>query len=153
MSTTSTGFVYRYPTLDVTGVRALIERYVGGGSVFGGNIVKLDAVHTFAAASELDEALKQWDFGHAFSSEIEVRWRRSVQFDSEQPDTFDTLLLADEPVASLTGGEEIIESWTLRRSTPDTHIILTGSTDSRLAYTRYVARNEAVQFTRYMEVV
>lgn len=153
MSTTSTGFVYRYPMLDATGVGALIERFIRGGSVFGGNIVKLDSVHTFAAAIELDEALKQWDFGHAFSPTLEVRWRRSVHFDSDQPDTFDTLLLADEPITGLAGGEEIIESWILRRSTPDTHILLTGNTGAKLAYTRYVARNETVQFTRYMEVV
>lgn len=151
--TQNAGFIYRLPRLDTAGVRALIARYVQSGSAFGGNIVTLDPLRNFGAANELDEMLETWDFGHAFSPAVEVRWRRIVPFDSKQPDIFDTLLLADTPIAGLTGGEELPGPWTLRPSGPDTHILLSNPGGAHLAYTRYLALNETVQFTRYMEAL
>jgi hypothetical protein len=144
------GYVYRLSGLDSTGLRALIGRYVQSGTVFGGHISKLWPVGTFGTAGELDDVVfQEWDFGHAFSPAVEVRWRRVVASGSGIADTFDTLLLTEAVTDELAGTDRIGGDWELRSSGDENGVRMHGAANKTLDYVQYIASNRAVQFTRY----
>ncbi|MBK9715769.1 MAG: hypothetical protein IPO81_31470 [Kouleothrix sp.] len=141
------GYSYRRRGQSAAELRALIERYVPAGAIFGGDLVALaDDIRSFGPGDMRPlDALDDWDFGHAFCAEAELRWRRAA-------DGFDVLLLTEQERAEFAPGEQVGQPWALRRPSEDLRIMLDRPKGARLSFVQYLAPNQAVQFVRYREV-
>lgn len=141
------GYIYRFPRCDATVLRGLIARHIVRGTAFEGTTVELRPPQSFANADDQQVLSLDGDFGHAYTSSAEVRWRQ------REPELFDVLLLIELPIeaASEHVVEEIVGPWRLRQPSQALLFMTTSEDTSRLPYVEYHAPNGAVQFVRYVE--
>jgi hypothetical protein len=158
------GYIYRVASTDADQLRTLINKHVGnGGWTFGGaaqwdfdsrrgrkNLRPIIKIPTEGA---LD---LQGDFGHAFNSDAEVRWKR------RDDGGYDVLILSEKE-QTVEGGEPLRvrwwnskdnrwedKDWQIRRYTKAG--IVRGDNQLVIRYIDYLAPNSAVQFQRLLKV-
>jgi hypothetical protein len=157
------GYVYRVASADEQQLRALIEDHIGNdGWAFGGAAqwdfdagrgrANLRPIEPFAGAAIIDV---EGDFGHAFSANAEVRWKR-------RDDAYDVLVLSEKP-RTVQGATPLHVphwnsdtrswedgGWTIQR--PDKAAIRQTTGRPSIGYVDYLAPNGAVQFQRLVRV-
>lgn len=158
------GYIYRVASADADELRTLIKQHIGDvGWTFGGAAQwdfdskggrgNLREIKPISVADIID---LKGDFGHAFSDNAEVRWKR------RDDGKYDVLILS-EALRAVEGAtllrvrwwnpktrEWEDKDWQIRRYAKAAIV----QTDSRpvLGYIDYLAPNGAVQFQRLVEV-
>lgn len=158
------GYLYRICPADANRLRSLISEIVGSsGWIFGGASVwdydsNLDDprknLRTIVPTDPQSPPDVRGDFGHAFSQQAEVRWKRLTS------DRYDILILTEgQPIASLAGCElPATGRLTTRVPHRNAWMVLQTPDDVqqrnqqwRLGYIEYVGENHAVRFVRYTQ--
>lgn len=160
------GYLYRLCPVDPAQLRQLVTDLVGSpGWTFGGASVwdfdlqladrrrNLRPITPIDSAQELDV---RGDFGHAFSRQAEVRWKRLAQ------ECYDVLVLSETPQTLPNAREirpETIDHQTRslvasvwRVTTEAATTLVQADLRPGIRYCEYRAPNGVVQFVRYMEV-
>ncbi len=163
----SNGYIYRVADITADRLREIVTQIVGAsGWTFGGASVwdfdatlkdvrqNLRLITPFDTNQTLDT---QGDFGHAFSTKAEVRWKRTGK------DSYDVLILS-ETAQTIQGayevqperldnaqGKLIKDRWHTNEPGANVTII---QTDNRpgIRYVTYSTPQGTVQFMRYKEV-
>ncbi len=140
------GYLYRFVVPTPTDVRELITQHVFTGSevfAFGGTTTKLLSIAAYPDAVAVPV---ENEFGHAFSLQAEIRWKR------RDDDQYDVLLLMEQAHPNAT---PLISPLNVRTPATAADILLKTPPDVtqrrkrwRLGYKEYIASNGAVQFTR-----
>lgn len=142
------GYVYRRALPNEQALRDLIAQYVFDGSevfAFAADTVALLEIKSYPSAAEVPVA---YDFGHAFSRNAEVRWKKTDE-------GYDTLLLAEHAIDALhdqmiSGPLHIrtplSKAWLVLRTPDDAR---KRKVQWRLGYVEYIGANRAVHFVRY----
>jgi len=147
------GYLYRVYPADAAQLRALIAQFVSPPCwTFGGaarwdfepargqaNLRPITPLADAAAIAGLDLT---GDFGHAFSPQAEVRWRR------RDATTYDVLVLSER---SLTVANSTVLAAGWATSVPRAGVLQSGAQSQTLRVIAYHAPNGAVQFLRYTE--
>jgi hypothetical protein len=144
------GYVYRRASLNEQGLRDLIAQYVFDGSqvfVFAADNIDFLEIKPYPSAVEIPVA---YDFGHVFSLNAEVRWKKT--------DTgYDALLLAEHLIDALSD-QMIGTPLNTRMPLPKAWLVLHTPEEARkrkvqwrLGYVEYIGANHTVQFTRYTQ--
>lgn len=144
------GYVYRRAPLSEQALRDLIAQYVFDGSqvfAFAADTVALLEIKSYPSAAEVPVA---YDFGHVFSGNAEVRWKKTDE-------GYDALLLAEHAIAALND-QMISGPLHTRTPLPKAWLVLRTPEDAqkrkvrwRLGYIEYIGANRAVQFVRYTQ--
>ncbi len=160
------GYLYRLCPVDPVQLRQLVTDLVGSpGWTFGGASVwdfdlqladrrrNLRPITPIDPAQELDV---RGDFGHAFSRQAEVRWKRLAQ------ERYDVLVLSETPQVIAHAHEirpETIDNQTQalvagvwRVATEAAVALVQADHRPGIRYCEYRAPNGVVQFVRYREV-
>jgi hypothetical protein len=158
------GYVYRlYPLSEQELCQACADYVFTAADVealaFAANTVELQHIHSLKSSHEFQLAGKKgrYDFGHVFSEQAELRWKRWGQ-------QYDALVLTEHALPQLQhchlqGVETLqtrypkdyprrLESWIVLTTPADEHA---PSKRWRLGYIDYVAPNQAVLFVRYTQ--
>ncbi|PDW04089.1 hypothetical protein [Candidatus Viridilinea mediisalina] len=139
------GYLYRLVPVDAERLRALIADLVGTPCWSFGGAAQWD-FEPKAGTGNL-RAITQWaeidlkgDFGHAFSGQAEVRWKRHDE------KHYDVLVLT-ETVRKIDGATTLAAGWDVE--TPTERAIIQDGQRPSISYSLYHAPNGAVQFLRY----
>lgn len=147
----NTGYIYRIADADKDRLGKVIAQIVGdAGWTFGGAALwefdsqkgcdNLRPIKHFTKPHDVDV---RGDFGHAFSKQGEVRWKR------RDTDHYDVLILSEQE-QGIEGAVRLGDSWETKEKT-SLNILQTGDYPS-VGYITYHSQNSAVQFIRYTEV-
>jgi hypothetical protein len=158
---TGHGYVYRIAKADTHQLQTIVATHVGAGWSFGGAAQwdfvaergreNLRQLAEFAAGAAIE---LRGDFGHAFSDQAEVRWKR------RDDGAYDVLILREdgppgdgaEPLRWWNSAQERWEDydWRTRRYEQAAIVWHDGK---QISYIDYLAPNGAVQFQRLVRVV
>jgi hypothetical protein len=158
------GYIYRVAPADKTQLLTLIRDHVGDeGWAFGGAAQwDFDAAHgpanlrpigSFADAATINV---EGDFGYAFSSDAEVRWKR------RDDGAYDVLVLSEKQLTVHGSTPLCVPHWNIQTQSwedggwtihhPDAAAIRQTSGRPPISYIDYLAPNGAVQFQRLVRV-
>lgn len=166
---TNTGYIYRVAHANADTLRRIAGQLVGLPCwTFGGASIwdmrpergqaNLRPMVKLTRPEQLADIDVSGDFGHAFSHDAEVRWRRIAR------DDYDVLILSEAPL-SVDGASEIAIEWRVGEETElrwhrwqtreSGRLAVVHSGEGRLAirYVTYHAPGGAAQFMRYTEVL
>lgn len=134
------GYIYRCESVDATTLHALIHQYVGLPCyhLSGTNLWQHPALQPLTHS---DQPNTDSDFGHAFSDNAEVRWKR---LDSN---SYDVLILSEQTL-NISNAKVLATDWDVRehRLRP----IFQSGQRRAITYYTYHAPNGAAQYTRYL---
>ncbi len=147
------GVIHRVARADAHTVRTIAAEVVGfpcytcGGAILWDmdaqkGTANLRELQHITSSLDEDASLLVGDFGHIFSPRAEVRWKRRAQ------DTYDVLILSDQPPTTIDQAVAIGGTW--HTSELGKHVILQSNQRPPLACIYYYAHNGAVQFVRYV---
>lgn len=137
------GYAYRQQPLTLAQLQALAQVIFGATPVlaFAADPVELLTIERYDDLTALPLA---YDFGHIFSAQIELRWKRLAD------DRYDALGLAEDGshAALASAGMGQIGYFSARRA-PLPNTELKHGEHERIAYVEYFSPLGAVQLTRY----
>lgn len=136
------GYIYRCAPVTAAQLLDLIKQQVGlpCWHFSGTHLWQAPALTALGYSAQIDGDVNS-DFGHAFSQQAEVRWKRLAD------DAFDVLILSEQP-RTIPGARTLASDWEVREH-PQRPLIQSGKRQ-RLVYYTYHAPNGAAQFTRYL---
>ena len=145
------GYVYRIPNANGVRLKQFIKDIVGQeGWTFGGAALwdfdAYEGPNNLRAVTSIGTGENNitGDFGHAFSKQAEVRWKR------RSDDSYDVLILSDSE-QTIKDATQLGEAWEVQTNN-ELKIKQTRPDSGKLRYKTYHAPNGAVQFVRYTEV-
>jgi hypothetical protein len=154
------GYLFRRAPLTSEGLLDLLQNEVFQATsvfAFGANSVVIEPIRQYqhVSAISLTSGRGAFDFGHVFSPQAEVRWKR-------KNNTYDALILTeDASIITAMGGvlQALGDPYTTVRSPSKIDILINTPRNIerramrwRLGYIEYRAKNQAVQFLRYTKL-
>jgi hypothetical protein len=131
-------------------LRAIIGDSVGAGYAFAGDIARLSAPQQFAEPSSVK---LDGDFGHAYSAQAEVRWRRNPGVEQDDEATYDVLVLTEDEKWKPSNATPLTGEWRVRELQKKRCVMQTGGhTEVQLIEYWDERGGGATLFTRYAEV-
>jgi hypothetical protein len=172
MSVQQKGYAYRLYPLTLDELKAYITQHVfappdaGKVFAFGGNTVDLSPIANVATVDAIpfQDEHGPFTFGHVFSQQGELRWKRRGKpccqkqdepHQEQQGKTYDALLLTENGITVLSGQAlDLSSPLTVREPKNDNAWIVLNprAKYGRLGYKEYVGANQAVYFVRYTHV-
>lgn len=135
------GYIYRCTPITAAQLLDLIQQQVGlpCWHFSGAHLWQAPALTALEYSAQIDV---NRDFGHAFSQQAEVRWKRLAD------DAYDALILSERAL-TIPGAKTLASDWEVRAH-QQRPLIQSGKRQGLIYYT-YHAPNGATQFTRYIE--
>lgn len=148
------GFIYRIAEATGKQVRDYIRTYVGTSVTTFGGAAQWDfdphSKENLRSIIKTDKDVEiRGDFGHAFSEQAEVRWKR------RDDGRYDVLVLSESPPI-IPGAVPLCPyepgtNWEVRKPGPGLGLLQTGG-ESAIRYFDYLAPNGTVQFQRLVSM-
>jgi hypothetical protein len=143
-------YIARLTSQTEAQLRAIIDQCVGAGYAFAGDAVSLSPPKGFVTAVDLE---LNNDFGHAYSAQAEVRWRRNPDRGKGQDTSYNVLVLTEDQRYRPPGAKDITGTWRVRATQKDRYVMLTGGSGRVRLYEYWDAEGTgATIFARYGEV-
>ncbi|WP_333691594.1 hypothetical protein [Chloroflexus sp.] len=143
------GYIYRITPATAAQVRDLITRYVSlpcwhfsGSHMWDLSPSSSQHLRPLVKSTNITDITLSGDFGHAFSPQAEVRWKRLGD------DEYDVLILSEQ-ARTVNGAQTLVDGWEVRQHTPR-RLLQSGNRPS-IEYLTYHAPNGAAQFIRYVQ--
>ncbi len=141
------GYIYRISPATASLIRALVQQYVSlpCWHFWGAHLWDLNPTdgQYLQPLTRTNTITLKGDFGHAFSPQAEVRWKRLGD------DEYDVLILSEQAL-TIAGAQTLAAEWDARVHHPQRHLHQSGNRPN-IHYLTYHAPNGAAQFIRYIE--